>query len=303
MEFVEVRTQKQLEKALKRREPVIPLIEGDGYFQITSELWAPYKAKAGDSATVRAGDSATVRAWGSATVEAWGSATVEAGDSATVRAGDSATVRAGDSATVRAGDSATVEAWGSATVRAGDSATVEAWGSATVRAVAAVQVRALGTAQITAGDHVAVTRQSPGAKISGGIVIEIPPIKTAAEWCDYHGVEVKRGIATLFKALDEDFQSGHGFSYKPGTKPEAPDWDGGKKECGGGLHFSPTPAQALAFNGSAKKFVACPVRVKDIAVHEDAAMPEKVKAPGCARPVYEVGIHGEPVDVEEAKAA
>ena len=215
--------------------------------------------------------------------------------SATVEAWDSATVRAGGSATVRAGGSATVRAWDSATVRAGGSATVGAGGSATVRAWDASQVQAFHHSRITASDHVAVTRRSKDAKVTGGVVIEIPPINTPEAWCDFHGAEVKDGVAVLYKAVGDDYVSSHAFAYVPGTTPEAPDWDGGKEECGGGLHACAHPWEARQFNSFATRYIACPVRLEDIAVHENAAMPNKVKFRACCEPCWEVDVDGEKV--------
>jgi hypothetical protein len=105
------------------------------------------------------------------------------------------------------------------------------------------------------------------------------------------------GIVVLYKAVDGNFRASYNrFPYEPGSTPAAPDWDGGVRECGGGLHFSPQPAAATAFyNGSDRRFVACPVRLEDIVVHRDPMYPNKVKAPGCCAPVYEVDIHGVPV--------
>jgi len=127
------------------------------------------------------------------------------------------------------------------------------------------------------------------------VLVQVPRLTTPAEWCEFHGVAVKRGIVTLYKAVNDDYESAHGTSYAPGTKPEAPDWDP-VPECGGGLHFSPRPSAALAFAADAARFVACPVRLDEIVVHPDGLYPEKVKAPrvvgkGC----YEVNIDGEPI--------
>lgn len=88
------------------------------------------------------------------------------------------------------------------------------------------------------------------------------------------------------------------MNHAPGSKPEAPDWDDGKAECGGGLHFSPHPVMALEFNSKATRFVACSVRVSEIVVHQDAQYPNKVKARRVARPVFEVDRDGEPVSGE-----
>lgn len=68
------------------------------------------------------------------------------------------------------------------------------------------------------------------------------------------------------------------------------------KECGGGLHFSPSPKHARTFNQTASRYIACPVALAEIAVHPDGDMPEKVKARGCCGPVWEVDEDGNPTD-------
>lgn len=103
---------------------------------------------------------------------------------------------------------------------------------------------------------------------------------------------VEGGVATLFKAVGDDFHSSRLGNYTPGTIPRAPDWDGGEAECGGGLHFCAHPQAALAFFESATRFVACPVALTDIVVHADPQYPTKVKARGCCGPVYEVDRRG-----------
>jgi hypothetical protein len=214
-----------------------------------------------------------------------GSAQVRASGSAQVTASGSAQVTAYGSAQVRAYDSAQVTAYGSAQVRASDSAQVTAYDSA--------QVTASGSAQVTASKRVAVTRHGTEVKVEGGVQIEAWKAACLAEWLDEYGVEAKDGIVTLFKAVDSDFRSGRGQLYVPGTAPEAQDWDGGERECGGGFHFCGTPHHALGFFEGAKRFVGCPVRVDEIAFHLDAVYPSKVKArrvvePGC----FEVDIQG-----------
>ena len=197
-------------------------------------------------------------------------------------------------------DSATVHASGSATVRAYDSATVHAYGSATVTASGSATVHAYGSATVTASKWVGVIRAADcRATVTGGHLLQLPSISTAAEWCEFHGIEVTDGVAVLFKAVGDDWCSanmtpaGKRISYKPGSKPKAPDWDGGKAECGGGLHFSPSPHQALGFNTEATRFVGCPVRVDEIVIHPDGMYPDKVKAPRCG-PCFEVDLDGSP---------
>jgi len=313
---IEVRNQVELDAALAALKPNDWIVcFGNGYFDVTDSAtvtaYGSATVTAYDSATVTAYDSATVTASGSATVTAYGSATVRAYDSATVtaygsatvRASDSATVTASDSATVTAYDSATVTAYDSATVTASGSATVTAYGSATVTAYDSATVRAYGASSVRpyAGATVVASKHSTiivraqdraEVAIDGGHIVELPAITTAEEWCEFYGVVVVDGVATLFKAVRDDYRSGRGFLYAPGSTPEAPDWDGGKEECGGGLHFCGSPHEAKGFDYGATRFMACPVRLSDIAVHQDADYPHKVKARGCCAPVYECDADG-----------
>ena len=74
-------------------------------------------------------------------------------------------------------------------------------GSAQVRAYDSAQVTASGSAQVRASKYVAVTKDesvTEGAWMRG-VVIELPAITSAEEWCEFYGVEVVDGVATLFK--------------------------------------------------------------------------------------------------------
>ncbi len=171
---------------------------------------------------------------------------------------------------------------------------VEAWGSSQPHVVAKgyTQLSVFGAVVGTASSNVAVLIRGDRAKIDGGHQITFR-IDTPEEWCEYYGVDVTDGVALLYKGLDANFKAErNAFDYTPGTIPVAPDWDGGTNECGGGLHFSPSPAMTREFAQNAVKYVACPVALKDIAVHPDGDYPQKVKARGCCAPVYEVDIHG-----------
>lgn len=283
--------------------------------------------EATDAAVVSAGDHVTVRAAGRARVVATGHASVDGFDDVAVVAQGRAAVRAADRCTVRALLSARVElsgdsqgwVWGLASAQAGDRAKVTAWGTATVIATGSASVEALETAMVAAGgsvsvrafgasmvrargqlaletsDGVAVMRHRQGSAAAGATAPVDTRPGTAAEWCRYYGVPVEDGVAVLFKAVDDEFDSYHGTSYRPGSLPAAPDWDGGERECGGGLHLSPRPTFALAAPDDDMRFVACPVRLTDIAVHPRPVYPDKVKARAVCAPVYEVREDGTPV--------
>ncbi len=119
---------------------------------------------------------------------------------------------------------------------------IEAW------AYAQLSIR--GPVVVKAAKTVSIIVHGTLAKITGGRVQTVI-VKTAAQWCAYYGATVKSGVATIYKGVNEKFDSPKGFNYSPGSKGEAADWDGGKAECGGGLHFSPTPRHTLEFNASA----------------------------------------------------
>ena len=172
-------------------------------------------------------------------------------------------------------------------------ATVEAFGSATVRAFGSATVEAFGSATVEASPWVAIHRKSTACSITGEVIIDHTQINLTdpETWCRYHGVEVDdAGIATLYKAVNADWSTDRGFDYSPGATPSAPDWSL-RATCGGGLHFSPTPAQAAGYLTRPAHFVAVGVEVASL-VPLDA---DKCKAPRVVRPCVEVDRLGRPV--------
>jgi hypothetical protein len=279
MRQIKCYTQAELDAAVKNLTPGDWISCYDGKFEISG--------------------SAQVTAYNFAQVTAFNFAQVRAYNFAQVTAFNFAQVRAFNSAQVRAFDSAQVTAFNSAQVRAYNFAQVTAFNSAQVTAFNSAQVRAYNFAQVTAyGKNSVVSVHGKYAKVTGQNIITIQPVATLDEWFGEYGLDVLGGVVTLFKALDANFNSSHSFNYAPGSVPVAPDWDGGIAECGGGLHFCPTPGHALSFQ-SGVKFAACPVRVEDIAFHTNAEYPTKVKAKGCCAPVWECDINGK--RIEEAK--
>jgi hypothetical protein len=180
-----------------------------------------------------------------------------------------------------------VEAYGSATVRACDSATVRACDSATVRACDSATVRA--------SSHVAVHLHSGRVQLDGGVLIDHTAVNEldAATWCTYHGVLVEDGIATVYKAVDERWSTDRGTDYSPGSLPDCPDWTD-NNECGGGLHFSPSPTQAQAYHPSATRFVAVGISVADL--RPIVGSTAKCKAPRVVRACVEVDAFGRVVE-------
>jgi hypothetical protein len=207
----------------------------------------------------------------------------------------SSQVRACDSSQVTACDSSQVTAYDSSQVRAYDSSQVRAYDSSQVTAYDSSQVKAYGSSQVTASKHVAVTKHGKDTRVSGGVQIDYLPPQTLAEWLEEYGVQVKDGIAIVYKAVDSDFKSPHGGDYSPGTLTECDHWNT-TVECGGGLHVCGTPRHALRFYVDAKRFVALPVAVNSIAHWPNGDYPTKVKVPRVVAPgCYEVDINGKPI--------
>jgi hypothetical protein len=153
---------------------------------------------------------------------------------------------------------------------------------------------------IKASPQSSITIHGDTPSIDGGIQIKYKSPGNAQAWAEEYGVDVKDGVVILFKGVNEDYTTnGHtrtsgvkAVSYAPGTMPQAEDWDGGKIECGKGLHFSPTASATLRYNENAKHFMACPVKLEDIVVHANAEYPDKVKAKGVCAPIWEVDRRG-----------
>jgi hypothetical protein len=186
-------------------------------------------------------------------------------------------------------ESAHVVAWESAHVVARESAHVVAWGSA--------HVEARESAHVEASKWTSVRKmRSHSGLIEGGIVIVEPEIVTVEDWCAYHGVSVTNGVALLYKAVRDDYRSQYGFLYLPGSAVECTDWDGGAEECGGGLHFCPSPSTAFGFDNEATKSLACPVAIADMrAPKEGDQYPIKIKARCTMGQIVEVDRDGKPV--------
>ena len=234
--------------------------------------------KSGDIGIVRVGTflargSSHVVAWGSSHVEAWGSSHVEAWGSSHVVARGSSHVVARERSHVVAWESSHVVAWESSHVVAQE------------------------RSHVVASQYVAVHRHGAAPVVVGGVVIDVKPPVNAIEWAAFYGARITNGTVLVYKAVRDDYRSAHGFPYRPGTTVEAPDWDGGLAECGGGLHFSPSPLAALEFDDAATRFVACPVSLDDIRPPDERdAYPHKIKARRVVGPIFEVDRSGVPVN-------
>lgn len=168
--------------------------------------------------------------------------------------------------------------------------------SASVRASGSASVEAFDSVSVEATPHVAVQRHGTKAKVQGGVLIQIPELDTPGAWCEFYGVTVDDGHATLFKGVDNQLVSAHGTSYRPGDTVACDNWDP-HDGCGNGLHFSPRPFMARKYV-DAERFVACQVKLSDVVVISGYGLSDKVKAPGCVV-LFECTEDGEPVEAAQ----
>ncbi len=251
--------------------------------------------KAYGNSFVEARRNSFVKARGNSSVEAWGNSFVEARENSSVKAYENSSVEAWRNSSVEARGNSSVKARENSFVKAYENSSVEARGNSSVKAWGNVFVRLFNCLKIEISISVIVMRHNKKIKVDGGTVIDGLKPQNAREWCDFYGIKINNGKAVLFKAVDINYDSYRGFSYSPRTIPVAPDWDGGKKECGNGLHFSSHPRIANSFFNSAVRFLACPINLSDIAVHPDGKYPKKIKARGCCDPIWEVDINGKEI--------
>jgi len=285
MKTLVVKTQTEFDAIGECKEHTIIEIKSDpGLWIIVRKVPANSHVVAWGSSHVVAWGSSHVEAWGSSHVEAWGSSHVVARESSHVEARESSHVVARESSHVEAWGSSHVEAWGSSHVVARESSHVVARESSHVEARGSSHVSGLESAVIAVWalavvieklKHAAVLILEDGVKSrlpkrdKGTTVIRrnkfLHTVKTFSEICEAGD---SKGTVTLYKSVNKetgcDFQTGK-IKYE-GTVV-CPDWNPDpNKECGGGLHLSPTPGAALYYH-SQGKLLKCEVKLKDIVVY------------------------------------
>ncbi len=187
-----------------------------------------------------------------------------------------------------------VEAWGSSSV--------EAWGSSSVVARESSSVEARESSNLHLHDYstskatkfVSVHVHSKKAKFDGGVLINTSDfdLTEPLEWAEYHGVTIKDGRLLVYKAVNSNLLSDHGFAYPIGETVQAADWDP-TPFCGYGLHFGPTPRHALTYhrNRGDVRFLLCAVPVDATVGIDEPRQVAKCKAQKC-EVLYEVDVKG-----------
>jgi len=265
----------------------------------TIEAWGNSHVVAREISHVEAWENSHVEARGNSHVEAWGSSHVEARENSHVEARENSHVEARgrshivawEKSHVEAREISHVEAWENSHVVARGNSHVEAWESSHVEAWESSHVEARERSHIEASMNAIISVWSKYAVIESlkdyatvVCVGEKCTIKKRAKTATvkvnpnveydiesfagiYHANLTDNSTIILYKSVNPetscDFCTG---KIKYDGTVTCPDWDPDpERECGGGLHLSPTPDLALSFNRG--KVLKCEVALKDIVVY------------------------------------
>ena len=160
---------------------------------------------------------------------------------------------------------ATVEASDNAILEASDNATVRAWGNATLRILSSRSI-----IRELADQAIAVIQECDGVVISKkedtAQVIYTKQTRYSIKSIQRLYNHPEGEPLVLYKSVRDDLTDFYSGKIKYEGVVECPDWDpNSERECGGGLHLSPTPDLARDYNIG--KLLRCEVMPEDISVY------------------------------------
>ena len=119
------------------------------------------------------------------------------------------------------------------------------------------------------GAHAIAFVHSPDAMVSGANVIDMAGTEShdPEMWAAHTAADVLDGEVVLWKALGADLTSGEEFGrpvkWEVGQEVSCDDWNP-TPECGGGLHLSPHPYEAIMHRKEAARMLKCSATMSDI---------------------------------------
>ena len=155
------------------------------------------------------------------------------------------------------------------------------------------------------GAHAIAFVHSPDAMVSGANVIDMAGTEShdPEMWAAHTTADVLDGEVVLWKALGADLTSGEEFGrpvkWEVGQEVSCDDWDP-TTECGGGLHLSPHPYEAIMYREEATRMLKCSATMSDIVpiICDNDSDRCKVKS---VRVIDETNMDGTPLLASEEK--
>ena len=153
------------------------------------------------------------------------------------------------------------------------------------------------------GAHAVAYLHSPNAWASGAHVIDMTKVDLhdPEMWAAHKAADLVDGEVILWKALGESKTSGERFgcpvTWEAGYSVSCDDWDP-TPECGGGLHLSPYPREAITYLKDATRMFKCVATLTDIVPIISDVKADKCKA-RTVRVIAETNMDGTPLTSEE----
>ena len=181
-------------------------------------------------------------------------------------------------------------------------------GDARIRRVFdSAQVSLYGHARVEhpLGAHAVAYLHSPNAWASGAHVIDMTKVDLhdPETWAAHKAADLVDGEVILWKALGESKTSGEEFGrpvkWEVGQEVSCDDWNP-TPECGGGLHLSPHPYEAIMYREEATRMLKCSATMSDIVpiIYSNDSDKCKVKS---VRVIAETNMDGTPLLASEEK--
>lgn len=155
------------------------------------------------------------------------------------------------------------------------------------------------------GAHAVAYLHSPNAWASGAHVIDMTKVDLhdPEMWAAHKAADLVDGEVILWKALGESKTSGERFgcpvTWEAGYSVSCDDWDP-TPECGGGLHLSPYPREAITYLKDATRMFKCVATLTDIVPIISDVKADKCKA-RTVRVIDETNMDGTPLLASEEK--
>jgi len=200
-------------------------------------------------------ENSSVVARENSSVVALGNSSVVARENSSVVARENSSVVALENSSVVARENSSVVAW--------ENSSVVAWGNSFCRIFTS-------NGKIVAHNKAIVVFQDAKKQFdSHADVIAIKTTKHVHSKDDFLGIYTDRGPnggVILYKTVKDDMTDYYTGKIKYSGLVECPDWDDDQdRQCGGGLHLSPTKQQALLYNKG--KVLKCEVMPEDFVVY------------------------------------
>lgn len=300
---VTVHSQTELDQAIEAGEETIHIDSpADTWLAITTNGPADSRLILRDSSHAELWNSSHAMLWdsshavlrGSSHAVLWESSHAVLRDSTHAELSGSSHAELRDSSHAVLRGSSHAVLWGSSHAELRDSTHAELRGSSRAVLWGSSHAELWGSSHAETTRYAVVHLRSQQATFTGdGHLIDLTGIDLTdpATWCEFNGVTTDGdGIAYMYKAVGDDWKSGYGTAYPPGSTPEAPDWDAGYRNCGRGLHFCASPLLSFGYKPDATKFLKAGVRLDEMVTLDD-----KVKARRVFVPCVEVDRYGQEI--------